>query len=255
MAMGNVKERKEAEIKYNYINQKIKEQTDLIGKYGKTITDIENLQTASATGSTEQINQAIAQLEVTYENVKQKSKESIEQQIINQSKYVSTVKESLTEAKKTNDEYQTYILNSQLNTENQKLADLVNSFAKQTSTIQELTPQQKEAWKAIAKTNYEEYSKALYNIDGDTRKRIESVTGIIATDPTMPNQMGLKAGEMTTVFNQNLSLAKPTEEEVGNASSFLNSNKSLFLATENIADKSSKKFEEYINLENGKRCN
>lgn len=254
MAMGNVKERKEAEIKYNYINQKIKEQTDLIGKYGKTITDIENLQTASATGSTEQINQAIAQLEVTYENVKQKSKESIEQQIINQSKYVSTVKESLTEAKKTNDEYQTYILNSQLNTENQKLADLINSFAKQTSTIQELTPQQGEAWKAIAKTSYEEYSKALYNIDGDTRKRIESVTGIIATDPTMPNQMGLKAGEMTTVFNQNLSLAKPTEEEVGNASSFLNSNKSLFLATENIADKSSKKFEEYINSENGRKA-
>lgn len=254
MAMGNVKERKEAEIKYNYINQKIKEQTDLIGKYGKTITDIENLQTASATGSTEQINQAIAQLEVTYENVKQKSKESIEQQIINQSKYVSTVKESLTEAKKTNDEYQAYILNSQLNTENQKLADLINSFAKQTSTIQELTPQQSEAWKAIAKTSYEEYSKALYNIDGDTRKRIESVTGIIATDPTMPNQMGLKAGEMTTVFNQNLSLAKPTEEEVGNASSFLNSNKSLFLATENIADKSSKKFEEYINSENGRKA-
>lgn len=254
MAMGNVKERKEAEIKYNYINQKIKEQTDLIGKYGKTITDIENLQTASATGSTEQINQAIAQLEVTYENVKQKSKESIEQQIINQSKYVSTVKESLTEAKKTNDEYQTYILNSQLNTENQKLADLINSFAKQTSTIQELTPQQSEVWKAIAKTSYEEYSKALYNIDGDTRKRIESVTGIIATDPTMPNQMGLKAGEMTTVFNQNLSLAKPTEEEVGNASSFLNSNKSLFLATENIADKSSKKFEEYINSENGRKA-
>lgn len=254
MAMGNVKERKEAEIKYNYINQKIKEQTDLIGKYGKTITDIENLQTASATGSTEQINQAIAQLEVTYENVKQKSKESIEQQIINQSKYVSTVKESLTEAKKTNDEYQTYILNSQLNTENQKLADLINSFAKQTSTIQELTPQQGEAWKAIAKTSYEEYSKALYNIDGYTRKRIESVTGIIATDPTMPNQMGLKAGEMTTVFNQNLSLAKPTEEEVGNASSFLNSNKSLFLATENIADKSSKKFEEYINSENGRKA-
>lgn len=164
MATGNAKERKEAQILYSSIAQQIGEQTELISEYGKTIQDVENLQTASVTGSAEEINNAITQLGTSYDRAAQQTQESIEEQIQSQTEYVNYIKESLQEAEKANDTYQQNVLNTQLETEQKKLESLTNSLVEQTSTIQELTPAQLEAWKAIAESSYTEYSNRVDEI-------------------------------------------------------------------------------------------
>lgn len=218
MATGNAKERKEAEILYSSIAQQIGEQTELIGQYGKTIQDYENLQTASVSGNAQQIQEATKSIMTSYEEVKQASEQTIEEQINTQTEYMNVLKNTLSEAEKTNNQYQANVLNNQLETEKQKLANLVNSLVEQTSTIQELSPQQIEAWKKIADSSYTEYSNGLMRLPEEVRKRIEESTGVIALDTTMPNAAGNKATVVTDVFGRNLTIADKAREDISNTS-------------------------------------
>ena len=218
MATGNAKERAEAELLYTSIAQQIGEQTELIGQYGKTIQDYENLQTASVSGNAQQIQEATKSIMTSYEEVKQASEQTIEEQINTQTEYMNVLKNTLSEAEKTNNQYQANVLNNQLETEKQKLANLVNSLVEQTSTIQELSPQQIEAWKKIANSSYTEYSNGLMRLPEEVRKRIEESTGVIALDTTMPNAAGNKATVVTDVFGRNLTIADKAREDISNTS-------------------------------------
>lgn len=218
MATGNAKERAEAELLYTSIAQQIGEQTELIGQYGKTIQDYENLQTASVSGNAQQIQEATKSIMTSYEEVKQASEQTIEEQINTQTEYMNVLKNTLSEAEKTNNQYQANVLNNQLETEKQKLANLVNSLIEQTSTIQELSPQQIEAWKKIADSSYTEYSNGLMRLPEEVRKRIEESTGVIALDTTMPNAAGNKATVVTDVFGRNLTIADKAREDISNTS-------------------------------------
>lgn len=218
MATGNAKERAEAELLYTSIAQQIGEQTELIGQYGKTIQDYENLQSASVSGNAQQIQEATQNIMTSYEEVKQASQQTIEEQINTQTEYMNVLKNSLQEAQNANDEYQANILNSQLETEKQKLANLVNSLVEQTSTIEELTPEQIQAWKKVADSSYTEYSNGLMRLPEETRKRIEESTGVIALDTTMSDAAGNKATVVTDVFGRNLTIADKARKDISNTS-------------------------------------
>ena len=227
MATGNAKERAEAELLYTSIAQKIGEQTELIGQYGKTIQDYENLQTASVSGNAQQIQEATKSIMTSYEEVKQASQETIEEQINTQTEYMNVLKNTLSEAEKTNNQYQANVLNNQLETEKQKLANLVNSLVEQTSTIQELSPQQIEAWKKIADSSYTEYSNGLMRLPEEVRKRIEESTGVIALDITMSDAAENKANVVTDVFGRNLTLPDRTKEKISESSEALKKDTSV----------------------------
>lgn len=114
-------ERAEAEQQYDSLSQKIGEQTELVGKYGKTIMDYENLQKANAEGNAKAIEEATKSITTSYEKVKSSADNSVTEQINSQAEYVRYLKESLQEAAKTNDIYQEQILDKQLKTQQEKL--------------------------------------------------------------------------------------------------------------------------------------
>lgn len=252
MATGNAKERKEAQILYSSIAQQIGEQTRLISEYGKTIQDVENLQTASVTGSAIEIDNAITQLGTSYDRATQKTKESVEQQIQSQTEYINYIKESLKEAKKANDTYQQNVLNTQLETEQKKIESLTNSLVEQTSTIEELTPAQLEAWKNIANSSFNEYSKGLMRLPEEVRNKIQESTGVIALDTTMQTATGNQASKMITLFSENLKLADTSQIAIDGATDTVNKNTSLAFAYGDLGTKSNNEFKKEINYEKGK---
>ena len=237
MATGNAKERKEAQILYSSIAQQIGEQTEIIGQYGKTIQDYENLQTASVSGNAQQIQDATQSIMTSYEEVKQASQQTIEEQINTQTEYMNVLKNTLEEAERTNNQYQANILNSQLETEKQKLTNLVNSLVEQTSTIQELTPEQINAWKKIADSSYTEYSKGLMRLPEEVRNRIQESTGVIALDTTMPDAAENKANVITDAFGRNLTIAEKARENINDASNTFNRDTTVQTEAENLADR------------------
>ena len=252
IATGDAKERKEAEILYSSIAQKIGEQTTLISEYGKTIEDVEKLQTASVTGSAEEINNAITQLGTSYERASQQAQSTTEQQIQSQAEYISYLKQSLSDAEKANDVYQQNILNSQLNTEQKKLESLANSLIEQTSTIEELTPEQLEAWKTISDSSYSIYSNSLMKLPEETRTRIEEATGVIALDTSMQDAAGQKGTNVTTYFSQNLKIADKAVEELNSTTNKVNSDTNVETAFQNKGINANDRFTENVNYEKGK---
>lgn len=252
MATGNAKERAEAELLYNSTAQQIGEQTELISKYGKTIQDYDNLQAASVSGNAQQIEEATQRITTSYEEVKQASQQTIEEQVNTQTEYMNLLKNSLQEAQKANDEYQANILNSQLETEQQKLANLTNSLVEQTSAVKEATPEQIEAWKNIAESSYIEYSNGLSRLPEPVRQQIQDATGIIALDTTMQTAAGNQANSMSTLFSQNLKLADKSQIAINGATDTVNQDTTLSNAYGNLATKSNDKFKENINYEKGK---
>lgn len=246
------KERKEAEILYSSIAQQIGEQTSLISEYGKTIVDVENLQTASVTGSAEEIDKAITQIGTSYERANQQSQQSIEQQIQSQTEYIKYIKESLKDAEEANDTYQRNVLNGQLETEQKKIESLTNSLVEQTSTIEELTPGQLEAWKNIVNLSFNEYSKGLMRLPEEVRNKIQESTGVIALDTTMQTASGNQASQMVTLFSENLKLGNVSKIAIDEATDTANKNTSLAFSYGNLGTKSNDEFKKEINYEKGK---
>ena len=252
IATGNAKEKKEAEILYSSIAQKIGEQTTLISEYGKTIEDVENLQTISVTGSATEIDKAITQLGTSYERTKKQTEESVEKQIQSQAEYISYIKQSLSEAEKANDTYQQNVLNSQLETEQKKLQNLTNSLVEQTSTVETATPEQIEAWKSLANASYVEYSNGLMRLPKSVRQQIEEATGIIASDINMSNAAGQTATNTSMIFGKNLKIADKAIQELNETSNEVNSNSNVETAFQNKGIGADNKFTETINYEKGK---
>ena len=242
VANGNYLEQAEAKMLINAIGKDIKTQTEQIGKYGKTIQDYENLQKASVEGSAEAITNAIEQIGVSYENTKIQANESVIEQINAQQQYVNSIKESLEVAKKTEDVYQTDILKKQLETNQQKLDNLKNSLTQQTNTIQELTPEQIEAWKQIGQNSVTEYALLLSQIPEETAKKIEESTGIVVSDNQLSNAFELKASNSTGLFKNNLQLSNAAKTEIQNTSIAIEGDNSVGIASQKLAQEADSNF-------------
>ena len=228
-------EKSEAERQYNSLSQKIGEQTELVGKYGKTIMDYENLQKANAEGNADAIEEATNSITTSYEKAKISASNSVTEQINNQAEYVRYLKESLQEAAKTNDIYQEQILDKQLKTQQEKLDNLVDSLVKETAKIKELTPEQIQAWKDVAEESYTKYSEGLSKVSDTTKTEIEKATGIVANNTSLSNASGKTAGEVTTAFGLKLKISDTTKNEIAASENKIKTNTTLLEASQNKA--------------------
>lgn len=209
------------------IAEQIKEQSDLISQYGKTITDYENLQTASVQNSAEEIDKAVDKMGISWERAQQQTEESLEEQIKSQSEYTKLLKDSLNDAINANDVYQETVLQKQLETEEEKLQNLAKSLANQTSTIKALTPEQIEAWSEIANGSMSAYSTALSLLPQETQKKIQEATGVIKADQSIANATSEKAQVASGLFASKLTLGKETQNELKNTAETIKGNTSV----------------------------
>lgn len=220
----------------NYIGSQIKNQSELIGEYGYTVEKYEKLTSASVSNSKDEIEKALSEMGVSYDQAKAKTNSSLTEQIQSQSNYVSLLKQSWQEAKDNNDTFQAKILQKQLDTEQQSLINLANSLAQQTSTVSNLTEEQKIAWKNLAETSYSAYEQGLSQVPEETRKKIEEATGVILLDTGLENASSKEAGSATTLFSQNLKISEKTKENIEQASKNLYSDTMVENGAKVLAD-------------------
>ncbi len=228
------KEEMERSKNLAYIGEQIKKQSDLIGEYGYTIENYDKLTSASVSNSKEEIEKALSEMGISYDQAKEKTNASLTEQIQSQSNYVSLLRQSWRDAINSNDTFQANILQKQLDTEQQALINLTNSLAQQTVTVGELTEEQKAAWKNLAETSYDAYQQGLLQVPEETRRKIQEATGIVATDTELENATGNEGNQASTAFYNNLTLSNKAKEEVKNVSTTINSDTSVGEAAENL---------------------
>lgn len=192
------KEEQEKSRNLQYIGQQIREQTKIIGEYGYTIQNYETLTSASISGNADEINKAIENMGNSYDNLKNKTNSSLTEQINSQTNYVDLLRQSWRDAVLDNDTFQSQILQTQLETQEQELSNLAKSLAQQTSTVNELSEEEKVAWNNLASKSITAYNEGLSTLDKDTRKKVEQATGLIVNEVELPNgtkQLAYKAVE------------------------------------------------------------
>lgn len=219
------------------ISKQIGEQTELISNYGKVIIDYENLQKASIEGSKDAINKAVESIGISYEKSKTQIGQSIEEQIAAQANYVKILKETRQEAVDNKNEYEEQIINIQLESNKKQLDNLIESLRQQTSTVQELTPGQIEAWKYAASQSFEKYSEELSKLPPETKKKIEDATGVISMDSALINATGDKANQALKTFDANLAMKETAQKKINDTAQTLNGDTTIQEEAGNIAQR------------------
>lgn len=228
---------------YEKVTKEIGEQAKMITEYGKTITDYEELQKASISGSAEEIEKAIKQITTSYDKQKIDVNTSITEQIKAQKTSIEELKKNYEEAKKNNNTYLADILKQQISGYNEQLIELERSLIEQTKKVEELTPEQINAWKNLAQDDFNVFLEGLSQLPEGIRTKIEEATGIVTNDTSLKNAT-LKLGDgASSTFLGTFKLQEGANQEVNATSQQLNGNNQIKMATEKIAQEATKEFE------------
>lgn len=85
----------------------------------------------------------------------------------------------------------------------QTLINLGNQLANETNKVEELTPEQVEAWKNLANQSYLAYQTAINQLGPEMQAKIAEATGVIAANtPEFAAQAGKMGDEVATKFNK-----------------------------------------------------
>lgn len=236
------KERQDIIRNMNDITQKMGEQQEKISQYGYTIQNYENLQTASASGTADAIDDAVNRMSISWDRAQQANTESIESQVTSQAEYVANLKGLLEEAELAHDTYSQNILTNQLETEEKQLNSLVESMVQQTSTVNELSTEQIEAWKSLADNNFSAYNAGLSLLPIETQNKITEATGVITLNTSAEKAASGLAERMSKLYEKSLRPQEETREEVEQVATEMNKDTTVEQAGASLASKASSGF-------------
>ena len=114
--------------------------------------------------------------------------------------------------------------NNQIENDKKTIEELANKLKSMTSATQELTPEQIEAWKAVASASVVVYSNTLAEMPETTRAKIEEATGIVATTVNLQSASSELGTETASAFDQSNQMSNSTMNMITAASTTMNNN-------------------------------
>lgn len=173
------------------------------------------------------------------------SLETIRTSIIEQAKLLETYK-SIYET--TGNE----VAKTQMEQAKQNLQNLTSELSSRTSTISTMSAGEITAWNTLARESYETYRDEINKMPKETKQKIQKMTGIVASNNTLPNAVSGLANKTTGNFQQLLNMDRVTSNKLSNVSGIINNNKSVEQESGNLGTRTKIMFEKKINSTNGK---
>lgn len=235
--------RNEAKGQVERIGKEIENQTKLISEYGYTIEQYEKLTTASVSGSAEEIEKAVSNMGISYDQAKEKASTSLASQVQTQSSYVDLIEQNLQKAKDSNDKFTKNILETELSTQKEQLQNLVKSFGDRTSSIESLSSDEVTAWAILARNNTDEYLKELDNLPEETRKKVENAIEGVKNAESLLNGTFSNLGEKNKIqFGNQLKLQETVQDKMKQAGVAMQSDTTVSNASVILAQKADSGF-------------
>lgn len=100
----------------------------------------------------------------------------------------------------------------QIETNEKSLKEQIRHLAEMTSTTEEMTPAQIEAWKKLAEGSYDVYAEELSKMPTEMKERIEDITGVVVNDTSVENATEDLGEDAVSKFEQSTSGAKSAGE-------------------------------------------
>lgn len=155
-----------------------------------------------ASGNNEKIKEMITSRSYTYQQSSNDIGEAINhniQQVQNEMQYY---KEAREQDLQNQDQVNAEKNQKQIEAGQKQLETLAQQLAQMTSTTEELTPQQIEAWKNLANNSYDVYSQTISQMAPEMQQKIQETTGVIANDKIMETEAKKLGSDTAEAFKE-----------------------------------------------------
>lgn len=156
-----------------------------------------------ASGNNEKIKEIITSRSYTYQQSSNDIGEAINhniQQVQNEMQYYQTARE---QDLQNQDQVNAEKNQKQIEAGQKQLETLAQQLVAMTSTTEELTPQQIEAWRNLANGSYETYEKYISQLSPEMQQKINEVTTTVNNDTTVETATGELGKEAADKFDEN----------------------------------------------------
>ena len=161
--------------------------------YLDDIASYENDYAILESGNNEKIQEMIRNRTYTYQQSSTDIGESINHNIQQVQYEMQQYQQAYNQDLQNNNTYNAQKNQAQIEAGQKQLDTLVQQLGAMTSTTEEMTPQQIEAWKALASGSYATYSSYISSLGPTMQSKIEEATGIVAANTP---EFAKRAGEM-----------------------------------------------------------
>lgn len=100
----------------------------------------------------------------------------------------------------------------QIETNEKALKEQIKHLTAMTSTTEEMTPAQIEAWKKLAEGSYDIYAEELSKMPEEMKNKIQDITGVVVNDTSVENAAKDLGKDAVSKFEQSTSGAKSAGE-------------------------------------------
>ena len=177
---------------------------ELHNSYLQDIAKYENDFEIVQSGNKEKIEEMINSRTFTYQQSSNDIGEAINHNIQQVQYGMQQYQQAYNQDLQNNDNYNAKKNQTQIESGQKQLETLAQQLAQMTSTTEEMTPQQIEAWKNLANNSFDIYSKTVSQMAPEMQKKIQETTGVIAGGtPQMQAVAGELAQKTINQFDKN----------------------------------------------------
>lgn len=182
--------------------------------YLEDIANYENDYEIVLSGNTEKINDLINSRTYTYQQNSEDIGEAINHNIQQVQYELEQYKLAREEDLKHQDKVNAEKNQKQIEASETQLETLTQQLLDMTSTTEELTPQQIEAWKNLATGSYDIYRKTIDKMPKEMRDKIEQITQIVSNDTNVIDAIKELAKNSEDAFDNNVNAQESGENFV-----------------------------------------
>ena len=142
------------------------------------------------------------------EDIAESTKLTIDNYLFDLNEY----KKSREEALKVQDNTSAQYYQKQIENNEKLLQEQAKHLAEMTSTTEEMTPMQIEAWKKLATGSYDTYKEQISKMSPTMQEKLQDITGVVINDTTVENAAGQLGKDVVSKLDQFMQAAKTAGE-------------------------------------------
>ena len=157
---------------------------------------------------------------------------------------LETIRNSITEQAKALENYKAIyeqtgseVARTQMEQAEQNLTNLTNELTSRTSTITSMSAGEITAWRTLGTESYQNYSEAISKMEPEMQQKIQNMTGIVASNTSLPDSASGLASRTTGYFQSLLDFERVEADELKGASGILNRDTSVQNEAGNLAER------------------
>ena len=210
--------------KMSEIQTSINETKNIIKDSQDIVTEYDYDLQLMTTNTAESLEEMVERNKVSLSKDTDTATQEITTQINLLNEKINRYREYYNKATEIQDEANAKMYNNQIENDKKTIEELANKLKSMTSATQELTPEQIEAWKAVASASVVVYSNTLAEMPETTRAKIEEATGIVATTVNLQSASSELGTETASAFDQSNQMSNSTMNMITAASTTMNNN-------------------------------